>query len=76
MPIKVGIQCSTRNWVWRKSDKEFHPDCIDYKKYGTGTGMIFWGAFRWGKMGPGVFFELEDGKKVDFIVYRDQILKE
>src|SRR5579859_2963710 len=37
--------------------------------------MMFWGAFRWGKMGPGVFFELKDGKKVDSTVYRDQILK-
>jgi DDE superfamily endonuclease len=25
-------------------------------------------------MGPGMFFELEDGKKVNFTIYRDQIL--
>jgi len=36
--------------------------------------MMFWGAFRWGKMGPGVFFELEDGTKVNSSIYRDQIL--
>jgi hypothetical protein len=36
--------------------------------------MMFWGAFRWGKMGPCVFFELEDGQKVNSIVYQDQIL--
>jgi transposase len=75
MSIKVGMQRSTRDWVWRRDDEEFHPDCIDYRKRATGTGMMFWGAFRWGKMGPGVFFELEDGKKVDSTVYRDQILK-
>jgi hypothetical protein len=28
-----------------------------------------------GKMRPGVFFELEDGKKVNSTIYRDQILK-
>ena len=53
---------------------EFHPDCIDYRKRAIGTGMMFWGVFRWGKMGPGVFFELEDGK-VNSTIYRDQILK-
>jgi transposase len=63
MSVKVGMQRSTRDWVWRRDDEEFHPDCIDYRKRATGTGMMFWGAFRWGRMGPGVFFELEDGKK-------------
>jgi transposase len=74
MSVKVGMQRSTRDWVWRRDDEEFHPDCIDYKKRATGTGMIFWGAFRWGRMGPGVFFELEDGK-VNPTIYQDQILK-
>ena len=36
--------------------------------------MMFWGAFRWGKMGPGVFFDLGEGKTVNSTVYRDQIL--
>jgi transposase len=35
---------------------------------------MFWGAFRWGRMGPGVFFELKDGKKINSTIYRDQIL--
>jgi transposase len=74
MSVKVGMERSTQDWVWRRTDEEFHPDCIDYNKRPTGTGMMFWGAFRWGKMGPGVFFELEDGKKVNSTVYRDQIL--
>jgi transposase len=74
MSVKVGMQRSTRDWVWRREDEEFHPDCIDYRKHATGTGMMFWGAFRWGRMGPGVFFELEDGKKVNSTIYRDQIL--
>jgi hypothetical protein len=34
--------------------------------------MIFWGVFRWDKMGSDI--ELEDGKKVNSIIYRDHIL--
>ena len=74
MSVKVGMERSTRDWVWRRTDAEFHPDCIEYKKRATETEMMFWGAFRWGKMGPGVFFDLEDGQKVNSMVYRDQIL--
>jgi hypothetical protein len=62
------MECSTLDWVWRKADEEFHPDCIDYKKRATGTGMMFLGAFRWGKMGPGVF-ELEDSRNENSTVY-------
>jgi transposase len=36
--------------------------------------MRFWGEFKWGKMGPRLFFDLEDGQKVNSSVYRDQIL--
>lgn len=36
---------------------------------------MFWIAFRWGKIGPSVFFELEDRKKVNSTIYRNQILK-
>src|SRR5436853_5164096 len=46
MSIKVGMERSTQDWVWRRTDEEFHPDCINYKKRATGTGMMFWGAFR------------------------------
>ena len=35
---------------------------------------MFWGVFRKGKMGPGGFFDLEKGEKVDSTIYRDQIL--
>jgi len=76
MSVKVGMQCSSRDWIWRKEDEELHLDCIDYKNCATETGMIFWGVFRWGKMGPGVFFNLDDGKKVNSTIYRDQILTE
>ena len=47
MSVKVGMQRSTRDWVWRMDNEEFHPDCSDYRKCATGTGMMFWGAFRW-----------------------------
>ena len=69
MSVKVEMQRSTRDWVWRRDNKEFHPGCIDYRKHATGTGIIFWVAFRWGKMGPGVFFDLEDGKKMNSTIY-------
>jgi hypothetical protein len=35
--------------------------------------MMFWGAFRWGKIRTEVLFNLGEGKKVNFVVYRDQI---
>ena len=73
MSVKVGMERSTQDWVWRKAYEEFHPDCINYKKRPTGTGMMFWGAFRWGKRTPRLF-ELEEGTKVNSMVYRDQIL--
>jgi hypothetical protein len=37
-------------------------------------GLMFWGVFRKGKMGPGVFFDLAKGEMVDSVIYRDQIL--
>jgi len=46
MSVKVGMECSTQDWVWRRKNEELHPDCIDYKKRATGSGMMFWGAFR------------------------------
>jgi hypothetical protein len=35
---------------------------------------MFWGAFRMGKIGPGFFFKLEKGQKINSVVYRDQVL--
>jgi len=67
MSVKVGMQRSTRDWVWRKNDEELHPDYIDYRKRATGTGMMFWGAFRWGRIGPGVFFKLEKGRRLTLL---------
>src|SRR5208282_6629507 len=63
----------TRDYVWRKTDEAFHPDCINYGKRSQGTGLMFWGVFRKGRMGLGVFFDLEKGE-VDSTIYRDQIL--
>ena len=74
MSVKVGMERTTQDWVWRKADEELHADCINYKKRATGTGMMFWGAFRWGRMGTGLFFDLKDGQKVNSTIYRDQIL--
>ena len=55
MSVKIGMEWTTQDWIWRKADEEFHSDYINYTKWAMGTGMMFWGSFRWGKMGPGVF---------------------
>jgi transposase len=73
MSIKVGMDCMTIMWVWRKPGEEFHKDCVNSKKRSTG-GMMFWGAFRGSKMRPGLFFHLEKDQKINSTVYRDQIL--
>ena len=36
--------------------------------------MMFWGAFRLGKMGLGFFFDLPMGKHIDSTIYWDQVL--
>ena len=59
MSIEVNMARKTYDWIWHTSSEEFYPDCVDYRKCETGTGMMFWGTFRWGKMGLGLFFELE-----------------
>src|SRR4030095_1908269 len=73
MSIKIGLARGTQDWVWRKPDEEWHPDCIDARKK-PGNGVMFWGSFRWGCIGPGTFFELEEKQKVNSTVYHDQIL--
>ena len=35
---------------------------------------MFWGAFRADKMGPGLFFDLKLGQKINSAIYRDQVL--
>jgi transposase len=74
MAIKLFLERHTRDYVWRRADEDFHPDCINYGRCPNGMGLMFWGMFRKGKMGPGGFFDLEKGEKVDSTIYRDQIL--
>lgn len=74
MAVKLFMERHVRDYVWRRVDEEFHPDCISYQRHPKGTGLIFWGVFRKGKMGPGGFFDLKDGQSVDSTIYRDQIL--
>ena len=73
MSIKVGQERTSRVFVWRKKGEEYHKDCVDERKRST-EGMMFWGAFRMGKIGPGFFFKLEKGQKITSVVYRDQVL--
>ena len=58
----------------KSRDEEYHPDRINYERCPKGTGLMFWGVFRKGRMGPGMFFDLKKGETIDSIVYRDQIL--
>ena len=76
MSVKLFMERKTHDYVWRKASEEFHPDCINYSKRPQGTGLMFWGAFRKGRIGPGVFFDLAKGEKVNSTTYRDQILLE
>jgi len=69
----IGMRRGSIDWIWRSPDEEFHPDCIDPKKRET-QGIMFWGAFRWGKRGPGIFFETEKGKHITAKVYCDQVI--
>ena len=62
-----------RVFIWRKKGEEYHKDCLNERKRGTG-GMMFWGTFRSGKMGPGFFFSLKVGQKINSTIYRDQVL--
>jgi len=74
MPVKLFIERRIRDYVWRKAGEELHPDCITYQRHLQGTGMMFWGAFRKGKIGPGIFFDLKKGETVNSVTYRDQVL--
>jgi transposase len=72
--FKIGMDRLNVTYVWRKPGEEYHKDCIEDKKRSTGTGMMFWGSFRIGKVGPGKFFMLEKNQRITSLVYRDQIL--
>lgn len=74
MAIKLFMERRSKDYIWRTAEEEFHPDCINYKRRPKGIGLMFWGVFRKGKMGPGLFFNLEKGESVDSMIYRDQIL--
>ena len=74
MAIKLFMERHTKDYVWRNEAEEFHPDCINYERRPKGMGLMFWGVFRKGKMGPGGFFHLEDRETIDSIIYRGQIL--
>ena len=63
------MERSIKDWIWRKKDEEFYPDCINYKKNKTETDIILQEAFRWGKMGPSLFSDLKERKKVNSTIY-------
>jgi hypothetical protein len=57
MSIKIAMERLSVMWVWRKLNEKYHKEGVEPKKRSTG-GMMFWGAFRKGKMGPGLFFDI------------------
>jgi transposase len=73
MSVKIGEQRKDIVWVWRKPGEEFHKDCVNPRKW-PGAGKMFWGTFRAGKMGPGLFFQLKPKQKISSTIYRDQVL--
>ena|SRR5437667_3234904 len=64
MAVKLFTERRSKDYVWRTAEEEFHPDCIDYARHPKGTGLMFWAVFRKGKMGPGLFFDLEKRESV------------
>ena len=74
MAVKLFMERRSKDYVWRTTEEEYHPDCINYGRRPTGVGLMFWGVFRKGKMGLGLFFDLDKGETVNSTVYRDQIL--
>jgi transposase len=73
MSIKIAMERLSVMWVWRKLDEKYHKDCVEPKKRSTG-GMMFWGVFQKGKMGPGLFCDLKGKEKISSTVYCDQVL--
>ena len=41
MAIKLFMEQHTRDYVWRKTDEELHPDCINYGRRPKGIGLMF-----------------------------------
>ena len=74
MSIKLFMKWTGKDWIWRNTGEEYYADCINYERCPQRIGTFFWGAFRKGKIGPGVFFDLKEGQTVNSVVYRDQIL--
>jgi len=74
MAVKLFMERRSKDYVWRTTEEEYHPNCINYGRRPTGVGLMFWGVFRKGKMGLGLFFDLDKGETVNSTVYRDQIL--
>ena len=60
-PMKVGEE-QGQNWVTRRSDEEYHPDCIgvQFKKY---SELMFWGAYTANKTEPCYIFDKESRKE-------------
>ena len=69
----VGMSKRGVELIWREPGEEYHPDCINPTKR-EATGIMFWGAFRWGKIGLGLFFETPKGQHITAKVYCDQVL--
>ena len=41
MSIKLFMKRNGKDYIWRKTDEEFHPDYINYRKRPAGTGIMF-----------------------------------
>jgi len=72
--MKAEMEKVFQDWIWRKPEEKFHPNYLSYQKYSSSKGLMFWGSFRWGKMEPGVFFDLREGESINSVVYWNQIL--
>ena len=76
MNVKIDMKRHFRDMIWRKNDEKLYSDCITYRKRHSKVDMMFWDAFRMGKINSRFFFDLEARKHINSTVYRDQVLIE
>jgi hypothetical protein len=69
----VGACQGSVNWILRTTPEEFYSNCINFKQR-EATGIMFGGCFRWGKMGAGVIFQVQNRTNIILTVYHNQIL--
>jgi hypothetical protein len=62
-----------RQWVIRRPDEEYHPDCIDERWESGKQSVMIWRAFCGPELKSNIYF-VPSGSKIDFSFYTTTIL--